>query len=38
VEVLGDLHLIERALTNLIDNALRHTTGEDKVRVSVQRW
>jgi hypothetical protein len=37
VEVLGDLHLIERALTNLIDNALRHTTGEDRVRVSVQR-
>jgi signal transduction histidine kinase len=37
VEVLGDLHLIERALTNLIDNALRHTTGEDRVRVSVRR-
>lgn len=37
VEVLGDLHLIERALTNLIENALRHTTGEDKVRVSVER-
>lgn len=37
VEILGDLHLIERALTNLIDNALRHTSAEAKVRVSVER-
>ena len=31
----GDLHLIERALTNLIDNALRHAEGS-AVRVSLQ--
>lgn len=33
----GDLQLIERALTNLIDNAIRHAPGADPVRVSVGR-
>jgi signal transduction histidine kinase len=33
----GDLHLIERALTNLIDNALRHAPGSSPVCVSVRR-
>jgi signal transduction histidine kinase len=36
VELDGDLHLIERALTNLIDNAVRHTPTEDPVQVSVR--
>mgnify|MGYP001149892522 CR=1 FL=1 len=35
LELDGDLHLIERALTNLIDNAVRHAPGP--VRVSVRR-
>lgn len=33
----GDLHLIERALTNLIDNAVRHAPGRGPVRVSLRR-
>ena len=33
----GDLHLIERALSNLIDNALRHGQGTEPVRVSLER-
>ena len=33
----GDLQLIERALTNLIDNALRHAPGCAPVLVSVRR-
>jgi hypothetical protein len=33
----GDLHLIERALTNLIDNAVRHAPGDQPVRVSLRR-
>jgi signal transduction histidine kinase len=33
----GDLHLIERALSNLIDNAVRHAPGSSPVRVSLQR-
>jgi len=33
----GDMHLIERALTNLIDNAMRHAPGAEPVRVSLQR-
>ncbi len=33
----GDLHLIERALTNLIDNAMRHAPGCAPVLVSVRR-
>lgn len=33
----GDLHLIERALTNLIDNAVRHASGLMPVRVSLRR-
>ena len=37
LEMQGDLQLIERALTNLIDNALRHAPGSPTVRVSVQR-
>ncbi len=36
VELEGDLHLIERALTNLVDNAVRHTPAEDPVRVSLR--
>ncbi|MBI3157128.1 MAG: HAMP domain-containing histidine kinase [Burkholderiales bacterium] len=35
LELDGDLHLIERALTNLIDNAVRHAPGP--VHVSVRR-
>ena len=37
VELDGDMHLIERALTNLIDNAVRHAPGAEPVRVSLQR-
>jgi signal transduction histidine kinase len=37
LEVEGDLHLIERALTNLIDNAVKHAGGQSAVRVSVSR-
>ena len=37
IECDGDLHLIERALTNLIDNAMRHAPGDDPVRVSLRR-
>ena len=33
----GDLQLIERALSNLIDNALRHAPGSSPVRVSLRR-
>ena len=36
VEMHGDLHLIERALSNLIDNAVRHTPAAQPVRVSLQ--
>ena len=36
LELDGDLQLIERALTNLIDNAMRHAPGVLPVRVSVQ--
>ncbi len=36
VELEGDLHLIERALTNLIDNAVRHAPPEAPVRVSLR--
>lgn len=36
IDFEGDLHLIERALTNLIDNAVRHAPGAEPVRVSVQ--
>ncbi len=32
----GDLHLIGRALSNLIDNAVRHAGGSQPVRVSLQ--
>ncbi|MBL0166565.1 MAG: HAMP domain-containing histidine kinase [Propionivibrio sp.] len=37
VELDGDMHLIERALTNLIDNAMRHAPGAEPVRVSLRR-
>lgn len=37
LELDGDLQLVERALTNLIDNALRHAAGPDPVRVRLQR-
>jgi signal transduction histidine kinase len=36
VELQGDLHLIERALTNLIDNAIRHSPPTQTVQVSLQ--
>ena len=35
--VLGDIGLIERALENLIDNALRHTAAGGKVCISLSR-
>ncbi len=37
LELDGDLQLIERALTNLIDNALRHAPGSQAVLVSLRR-
>ncbi len=37
LELEGDLQLIERALTNLIDNAVRHAPGRHPVRVSLRR-
>ncbi len=37
LELNGDLQLIERALTNLIDNAVRHAPGSSPVRVSLRR-
>jgi signal transduction histidine kinase len=37
LELDGDLQLIERALTNLIDNAVRHAPTQQPVRVSVRR-
>jgi signal transduction histidine kinase len=37
LELDGDLQLIERALTNLIDNALRHAPTQQPVRVSLRR-
>ncbi len=37
LELDGDLQLIERALTNLIDNAMRHAPGAAPVRVSLRR-
>jgi signal transduction histidine kinase len=37
LELEGDLQLIERALTNLIDNAVRHAPGQQTVRVSLRR-
>ena len=36
MEFDGDLQLIERALTNLIDNAMRYAPGAQPVRVSLQ--
>ncbi len=37
LELDGDLQLIERALTNLIDNAVRHAPGLAPVQVSLRR-
>jgi len=37
LEFEGDLHLIERALSNLLDNAMRHAAGAAPVRVSLRR-
>jgi signal transduction histidine kinase len=37
MELEGDPQLIERALTNLIDNALRHAAGAGPVRVRLER-
>ncbi len=37
IEFDGDLQLVERALTNLIDNALQHAPGVPPVRVSLRR-
>jgi signal transduction histidine kinase len=36
LELEGDLQLIERALTNLIDNAMRHAPGVAPVQVSLR--
>lgn len=36
IEIDGDLHLIERALSNLIDNAIRHATHTIPVKVSIR--
>ncbi len=36
IELDGDLHLIERALTNLIDNAVRHAGSAQPVQVQVR--
>ncbi len=35
VELDGDMQLIERALTNLIDNAIRHATTAQRIQVSL---
>lgn len=35
IDMEGDLQLIDRALTNLIDNAIRHGAGRRPVRVSL---
>ncbi len=35
IDMEGDLQLIDRALTNLIDNAIRHGAGQRPVRVSL---
>ncbi len=37
LELEGDLSMIERALTNLIDNAVRHCPGVEPVTVSVNQ-
>ena len=37
LEVTGDFQMVERALTNLIDNALRHAPGPAPVLVSLRR-
>lgn len=37
MELNGDLQLIERALSNLIDNAMRHAPGAAPVRVSLRQ-
>ena len=37
LELDGDLQLIERALSNLIDNAMRHAPGAAPVRVSLRQ-
>jgi signal transduction histidine kinase len=37
LEVKGDFQLIERAMTNLIDNAVRHAGCVQPVRVSIER-
>lgn len=37
LELDGDLQLIERALSNLIDNAMRHAPGTQPVRVSLRQ-
>jgi signal transduction histidine kinase len=37
LELDGDLQLIERALSNLIDNAMQHAPGTMPVRVSLRR-
>lgn len=37
LELEGDLHLVERAVTNLIDNALRHGNSQRPVKVALWR-
>ncbi len=36
-QVNADIHLIERVLENLLDNALRHTPKDGKIRILLQR-
>ena len=35
--ISGDPHLLERAMTNLLDNALRHTPQNGKITIKLQR-
>jgi signal transduction histidine kinase len=37
LEIVGDLQLVERALTNLIDNALRHAPPPAPVEIALRR-
>lgn len=37
IELMGDPHLVERALTNLIDNAVQYAGGGEPVRVSLRQ-
>jgi signal transduction histidine kinase len=36
LKIKANIHLIERALTNLIDNAIRHRAGSDTIQIDVE--